>query len=164
MDYDSNIVILVYVLSQDKRKVLMLHHNADSSDVSYGKYNGYSDFIRKDESAAEAMRRVIKDMTGLTVKKAKFRGSIHWPNFLHRQFQQFGQVFLVEEYEGVLKEFNELGQNRWVTLIELMRGDFPQWEGDRYILPLVFDEDPRPFHAYMPYENGLPREWVYQRL
>lgn len=164
MDYDSNIITLTYVLSDDKREVLMLHHNADSSDVSYGKYNGYSDFVRNDESVVESMRRVVREMTGLTVKEARFRGSIHWPNFRQRRYQQFGQVFLVDKYEGVSQEFNELGQNRWVNLADLMRGDYPQWEGDRYILPLVFDNDPRPFHGYMAYDKGVPWEWVYQRL
>lgn len=164
MENESNIVTLTYVLSNDKRKVLMLYHNANSSDVSYGKYNGYSDFIRRDESTVESMHRVVLEMTGLIIKDARFRGSIHWPNFRQRQYQQFGQIFVVDRYEGIPREYNELGQNRWITITELLRGDFPVWDGDRYILPLVFDKDPRPFHGYMPYEKGKPREWIYQRI
>ena len=40
----------------------------------------------------------------------------------------------------------------------------PMWEGDRYFLPLVFDHDPRLFHGFMPYANGLPVGWSYSRL
>ncbi len=38
------------------------------------------------------------------------------------------------------------------------------WEGDRFFLPLVFDDDPRIFHGLMPYENGRPLSWHYERL
>jgi 8-oxo-dGTP diphosphatase len=141
----------------------MLHHNAMSSDVSYGKYNGYSDFLHHDESSVECLNRVVLEMTGLTVRKARFRGSIHWPNFRQRQLPLFGQVFVVEEYEGLPREFNALGHNRWITLSELLRGDAPIWDGDKHFLPLVFDRDPVPFHGYMPYERGVPRNWFYQR-
>jgi 8-oxo-dGTP diphosphatase len=39
----------------------------------------------------------------------------------------------------------------------------PMWEGDRYFLPLVFDEDPRVFHGIMPYKNGQPESWSFER-
>ncbi len=29
----------------------------------------------------------------------------------------------------------------------------PMWEGDHYFLPMVFDEDNRPFHGHMPYKG-----------
>jgi 8-oxo-dGTP diphosphatase len=37
------------------------------------------------------------------------------------------------------------------------------WEGDRYFLPLLFDDDPRCFHGYLPYENNRPLSWSYVR-
>ena len=163
MEQSANILTLGYILSADKRKVLMLHHNASSGDVSYGKLNGYSDFLRSDESSVECLNRIVYDMTGLTVRKSRFRGAIHWPNFRQRQLPLFGQIFVVEEYEGMPREFNELGQNRWITITELLRGDVPIWDGDKHFLPLVFDRDPTPFHGYMPYERGVPRDWIVQR-
>jgi N-methylhydantoinase A len=39
----------------------------------------------------------------------------------------------------------------------------PMWEGDRYFLPLVFDNDPRTFHGVMPYKNGRPESWSFER-
>jgi 8-oxo-dGTP diphosphatase len=38
------------------------------------------------------------------------------------------------------------------------------WEGDRYFLPLVFDDDPRMFHGYMPYKDGKPLSWEFVRV
>ena len=39
----------------------------------------------------------------------------------------------------------------------------PMWAGDRHLLPLVFDDDPRPFHGVMPYVDGRPASWTYHR-
>jgi 8-oxo-dGTP diphosphatase len=38
------------------------------------------------------------------------------------------------------------------------------WEGDRYFLPLVFDNDPRPFHGYLPYDREHPVSWSCTRI
>jgi 8-oxo-dGTP diphosphatase len=38
------------------------------------------------------------------------------------------------------------------------------WEGDRWFLPLVFDDDPRAFHGVMPYSGGRPVDWRFERL
>ena len=37
----------------------------------------------------------------------------------------------------------------------------PMWPGDKYFLPLVFGNDPRQFHALMPYANGQPASWQF---
>ena len=42
--------------------------------------------------------------------------------------------------------------------------DLPMWEGDRYFIPLVFDDDPRAFHGTMPYDGDRPKDWIYERL
>ena len=38
------------------------------------------------------------------------------------------------------------------------------WDGDRHFLPLVFDDDPRPFHGVMPYAGDRAVGWTYERL
>lgn len=163
MDYNASILSLGYILSKDKTKVMMLFHNANANDFSYGKYNGYSDFIRPNESALEAFQRVVAEMAGVKTRHVRFRGGIHWPNFKQHHKSFFAQIFVCDDYEGIPKEFNALGQNRWVSITELLRGDVPIWEGDKHFLPLVFDQNPTPFHGYMPYEKGMPRDWFVQR-
>jgi 8-oxo-dGTP diphosphatase len=39
----------------------------------------------------------------------------------------------------------------------------PLWDGDKHFLPLVFDNDARPFHGVMPYENGRALSWNFER-
>ncbi len=42
--------------------------------------------------------------------------------------------------------------------------ELPMWEGDAKFLPLVFDDDPRPFHGVMPYCEGRMQSWSFSRL
>ena len=56
---------------------------------------------------------------------------------------------------------NPEGALEWVDRARL--SELPMWEGDRHFLPLVFDDDPRPFHGVMPYENGRMLSWRYSR-
>ena len=161
--YNTALVALGYVLSTDRTKVLMVHHNANSSDVSYGKHNGYSDFVGNEESPYEAFCRTVLENTSLTVRKAEFRGSVVWPNFKDTGKSFFSQIFITSDYEGIPKQYNNMGTNRWWTVTELLRGDVPIWEGDKQFLPLVFDKNKEPFHGYMPYERGVPRAWFFKR-
>jgi 8-oxo-dGTP diphosphatase len=56
---------------------------------------------------------------------------------------------------------NAEGSLSWVPLARL--DDLPMWEVDRHFLPLVFDDDPRPFHGVMPYAEGRPVSWSMSR-
>ena len=62
------------------------------------------------------------------------------------------------------KSFNafEMAQKQFDNVADIL--DLPMWEGDKYFLPLVFDDDPRVFNGYMPYDNGRPLNWHYTRL
>lgn len=163
MEYNTSILSLGYILSPDKKNILMLYHSYNSGDISYGKYNGYSDFLQPNESALECFERIVYDMTRLTVEKSRFRGAIHWPNFKQKQRSFFSQVFICDEFTGTPSDSNSLGENRWVGVDEVLNGNIPIWEGDKHFLPLVLDSDARAFHGYMPYENGIPREWSAKR-
>jgi len=57
---------------------------------------------------------------------------------------------------------NADGALEWVKRNDLMT--LPMWEGDRHFLPLVFDDDPRPFHGVMPYHDGRMQSWSFTRL
>jgi 8-oxo-dGTP diphosphatase len=56
------------------------------------------------------------------------------------------------------------GDLEWVPTAQVLDDSLPMWEGDRFFLPLVFDDDPRPFHGVMPYANGRPVGWSFRRL
>lgn len=153
---------LGYILSPDGRETLLVHRNARQTDQHLGKYNGLGGKMRADEDVLTCMRREIFEESGLECTEMHLRGTINWTGFGPHGENWLGFIFLITAFTGVPKRSNEEGTLGWFP-ISGMR-DLPMWEGDRYFLPLVFDEDPRIFHGYMPYLNGKPVDWSYCRL
>ena len=158
-----SVVALSYVLSPYRKSVLMLYHNAKPSDPSYGKYNGLSGPLNGSESVSEAMTRVIREELGCQPIGMRYRGNVHWSRFGREQESVLGHIFLIEGLDGVVPQHTPRGQPNWVAIDHMLDGNLPIWSGDEHFLPLVFDNDPRPFHGFMPYKDGAPRNWVFDR-
>ena len=92
----------------------------------------------------------------------QLRGTVNWTGFGPNGENWLGFIFRVDRFEGTPYKENPEGTLEWIPIDQLSQ--MPMWEGDRYFLPLVFDEDSRPFHGYMPYENGSPCDWSYVRV
>ena len=153
---------LGFILSKCGKKVLMVHRNAREDDDQLGKYNGLGGHMEPNEDVAECMKREIMEEAGLDVKHMVLRGTINWTGFGPKGEDWLGFIFLVTEYSGVPYNQNEEGDLSWVDIDKL--SDLPMWEGDKHFLPLVFDDDKREFHGFMPYENDKPLSWSYSRL
>jgi 8-oxo-dGTP diphosphatase len=153
---------LGYVLSPDRARVLMVHRVGRSGDDQFGKYNGLGGKLERGENVADGMRRELWEEAGIEVERLELRGTINWTNFGPKGEDWLGFVFLVTAFAGEARTANEEGPLSWVPLAEL--ATLPMWEGDRHFLPLVFDSDPRPFHAYMPYDRERCLDWVCTRL
>jgi len=166
MVYAPVLATLGYVLSPDGNSVLMVHRNARPSDHAYGKYNGLGGKMEHAEDLATCMAREIREESGIEVRSMRLRGTLSWPGFGDRQEGWFGFVFLIDEWDGVPFESNPEGTLHWVTIKTLLSGQLPMWEGDRLWLPMVFDDDPRPFHGIEPYEglNVVHGGWSFTRL
>lgn len=162
MPYMPIVATLGYVLSPDRERVLMIHRNARADDQHLGKYNGLGGKMEPDEDILSCMRREIREEAGIECLSMRFRGSISWPGFGKQGEDWLGFVFVIDSFEGEAGTSNAEGSLEWVAREQLMR--LPMWEGDRLFLPLVFDEDPRPFHGVMPYRNGELQSWSYQRM
>ena len=162
MRYQPIVGSLGYILSSDQKKVLMVHRLYKENDDHLGKYNGLGGKMEKDEDISTCMIREIKEESNLTIKKMKLRGTVNWTNFGKHGEDWLGFIFLITEYEGVPFEKSPEGPLEWIPLESIL--SLPMWEGDRHFLPLVFDEDPRLFHGYMPYENHRPKNWTYSRI
>lgn len=163
MEYNARVLSLGYVLSEDHQNVLMLYHTADPNHLSYGKYNGYSDFLRHNESNLDCFKRSVFECTGTTAFDIVFRGSVHWSNFQQQDKSFFAQIFVARINPQRVQLQNVYGENRWLTVEEVLRGDVPLWDGDRQILPIVFDDVSTPFHGVMTYDQGMPQHWFYAR-
>lgn len=152
---------LGYILSPSADSTLLVHRNARATDQHLGKYNGLGGKMKADEDVFTCMQREIFEESGLTCRNMELRGTINWTGFGPEGENWLGFVFLITAYSGTPLSRNDEGELVWHPVARLL--ELPMWEGDRHFLPLVFDGDPRPFHGFMPYEQGRPLSWSYRR-
>jgi 8-oxo-dGTP diphosphatase len=143
-------------------QTLLVHRNARSTDQHLGKYNGLGGKMMANEDVLSCMRREIREESDLECLQLQLRGTINWTGFGPEGENWLGFVFLITAFAGTVKQRNDEGDLGWYALTDLEH--LPMWEGDRHFLPLVFDNDPRMFHGYMPYAQGRPVAWTYVRV
>nr|WP_320011419.1 8-oxo-dGTP diphosphatase [uncultured Desulfobulbus sp.] len=160
--YQPIIGTLGYILSPDGQQTLLVHRNARAHDQHLGKYNGLGGKMEAGEDVLSCMRREIYEEAGIECTQMHLRGTINWTGFGPNGENWLGFIFLITAFTGIPFTENEEGSLRWFFLDDIM--ELPMWEGDRHFLPLVFDNDPRIFHGYMPYDNGKPMGWNFQRF
>ena len=153
---------LGYVLSPDRKRTLMVHRNSRPHDHHLNKYNGLGGKMRDNEDVISCMRREIMEEAGLECETILLRGTINWPGFGPEGESWLGFIFRIDKFSGTPRAANAEGTLSWVEIDSL--DVLPMWEGDRYFLPLVFDDDPRVFHGCMPYKDGHPVSWQYVRI
>ncbi|MCB1111334.1 MAG: 8-oxo-dGTP diphosphatase [Chlamydiales bacterium] len=162
MPYTPIIGTLGYILSPDKRQVLLVHRNARDDDHHLGKYNGLGGKMEPEEDVVTCMRREIHEEAGITCTEMTLRGTINWTGFGPNGEDWLGFIFRIDAFTGTPFTENHEGTLEWVPVDQMM--ELPMWEGDRHYLPMVFDDDPRAFHGFMPYDNARPVSWSFERL
>ncbi len=170
MPYTPITGTLGFVLSPDRRSVLMVHRNARPDDHAFGKVNGLGGKLERDEDIASGMIREIREEAGIVVTSMTLRGTISWPGFGKNGEDWLGFIFLITAFEGVPRMRNDEGELSWIPVSTLLAWADPatragsgidMWPGDGYFLPLVFGGDPRVFHGVMPYRDGAPVGWRF---
>ncbi len=162
MTYQPILGTLGFVVSPDRKKTLLIHRNARKDDDHYNKYNGLGGKMLPGEDIVSCIRREIMEEAGLVCSKILLRGTINWTGFGPNGEDWLGFIFRIDKYGGVPFEENEEGKLSWIRIDKL--DELPMWEGDRFFLPMVFDDDPRIFHGYMPYKNESPIDWSFHRI
>jgi 8-oxo-dGTP diphosphatase len=160
--YTPIIGTLGYIVSPDGLNTLLVHRNARENDQHLGKYNGLGGKMQANEDVMTCMRREIREESGLECARLQLRGTVNWTGFGPDGENWLGFIFLITDFIGIPQETNSEGDLAWHLIATL--DALPMWEGDRYFLPLVFDNDPRVFHGFMPYANGRPIDWTYSRV
>ena len=166
---------LAYLWNQDEDTVLMVRRNARPDDDHFGKVNGLGGKLEPDEGIVAGVRRELDEETGVVLDKIMLRGTITWTNFGPKLEDWMGFIFLVTAWTGTPPKSNEEGSLEWIPRERLLaacsedetvraEADLPMWAGDRYFVPMVFDNDPRAFHGTMPYDGDTPKDWIYERL
>ncbi len=159
--YTPIVATLGYVLSPDRRRVLLVHRTARAEDHHFGKYNGLGGKVESDEDVMAGMRREIREEAGIECEELALRGTMSWPGFGKQGEGWLVFIFLIERFSGAPLASNPEGTLDWVDLDQVP--DLNLWDGDRHFLPLVFDDDKRPFHGVMPYEGGQMLSWSWSR-
>ncbi|HOB05961.1 MAG TPA: 8-oxo-dGTP diphosphatase [Propionibacteriaceae bacterium] len=162
--YTPILGVLVYVLSPDRRQVLLIHRVGRPDDQHLGKYNGLGGKVEPLEDVAAAARREVLEETGVELTALRLRGTVSWPGFGTGGEDWFGFIFVGEVDPDVTLTANHEGALTWQPLDRLLAFDLPLWEGDRYFLPLVFDEAVTQFHGVLPYSDGRPVSWAVTLL
>ncbi len=159
--YTPIVATLGYVLSADKRLTLLVHRNGRPDDPHAGKYNGLGGKMEPQESIHQCICREIKEEAGIICDQVVLRGTINWTGFGPQGEDWFGFIYRIDHFTGVPFTSNEEGRLLWHPIERL--AELPMWEGDRHFLSLVFDNDPRLFHGYMPYAGSKPLAWSFTR-
>lgn len=162
MAYTPIVGTLGYVMSPNKKQVLLVHRNARKDDAHLGKYNGLGGKMESNEDIVTCMKREIREEAGISCSEIILRGTINWTGFGPAKENWLGFIFRIDLFEGEPYKKNEEGLLEWVPLEKITQ--LPIWEGDRHYLPLVFDRDPRIFHGHMPYKGEKPLSWSYSRI
>ena len=162
MPFTPILATLGYILSKDGTHIRMIHRNKRPDDMHYGKYNGLGGRLESGEDIVSGMRREIEEESGLIAEQMTLRGTVSWPGFGKRDEDWFGFLFRIESWHGEAHSGNHEGELEWVPLDSL--ATLPMWPSDHCFLPMIFDDDPRPFHGIMPYHQGQMVSWSYQRV
>ena len=155
---------LGYLLSADRRRVLLIRRDARPDDHHFGRYNGLGGKLEPDEDVVAGMRREIAEEAGVECTALELAGTVSWPGFGRHGEAWFGFLFRIPGWTGTPLTANAEGSLVWVDVADVLAGRVPLWEGDRHFLPLVFAEQPRPFHGVLPYADGRPLSWSYTEL
>lgn len=158
--YQPIIGTLGFILSPDGQKVLLVHRKRES-DYQAGKYNGLGGKLEVHEDVLSGMKREIFEEAGIECLEMTFRGTVNWPGFGPKGEHWLGFIFLITKFSGKPFSSNPEGDLVWINKDSILT--YPMWEGDKFFLPLVFDNDPRPFHGYLPYNQGKLVTWSYTR-
>jgi len=153
---------LGFVMSPDQQQTLLVHRINRSHDAHLGKYNGLGGKMLPDEDVVTCMKREIMEEAGIVCLDMQLRGTINWTGFGPNGEDWLGFIFRIDRFSGVPHPANEEGPLTWQPVSGLAK--LPMWEGDRYFLPMVFDQDPRAFHGCMPYHDAHPLGWTYSRI
>src|SRR5438552_12485121 len=126
MPYTPGLATLGYVLSADRRQVLLVHRNRRADDPHLGKYNGLGGKLDPGEDVVSGMCREIREEAGLECGELKLRGTISWPGFGKCGEDWFGFIFLVESWSGEPRAENAEGTLAWIEVERML--ELPLWE------------------------------------
>ena len=121
---------LCYIEKDDK--YLMLHRVKKEHDLNHGKWVGVGGKFEPDETPEECMLREVREETGLTLTKYRFRAIL---TFLSDEWEtEYIHLYTASEFTGTLSECDE-GNLEWIPKSEIY--NLQLWEGDKIFFRLL---------------------------
>ena len=131
---------------EQKDKYLMLHRVKKENDINRDKWIGVGGKFKENETPEECLLREVKEETGLTLIKYRYRGLL---TFIYENMEaEYIYLFTATEYTGELTECDE-GNLEWVDKAKV--DSLPIWEGDRIFFELLNDEKVQFFSLKLRY-------------
>ena len=142
----KNLTTLCYIEKDDC--YLMLHRVSKKNDVNKDKWIGVGGHFLTNESPEECLLREVKEETGLTLTRYRFRGVV---TFICDKLPEaeYMHLFTADEFEGELIACNE-GTLEWIPKSEIYNLNL--WEGD-IIFHKLLDADAPFFSLKLAYEG-----------
>ena len=127
---------------EERGRYLLLHRNKKARDENQGKWIGVGGKFEPGESPEECLLREVKEETGLTLTRWRFRGLVTFTALDDRGELEWGEymhLFTADSWQGELAACDE-GELAWVEKDRLL--ELPMWAGDRLFLALIAQECP----------------------
>jgi len=141
-------------------KYLMLHRVKKKNDINHDKWIGIGGKFEELESPEDCLFREVREETGLTLTRWRYRGIV---TFVADKDPQFMHLYTADGFTGRIKTCDE-GNLEWIDKHRLL--ELPIWEGDKIFLRLL-EEDAPFFSLKLVYEgdtlvsavlDGVPME------
>lgn len=125
----------------------MLHRVKKENDLNHDKWIGVGGGFETDESPEECLLREVREETGLTLDRWRFRGVV---TFISDEWEtEYMYLFTADRYHGDMIDCDE-GVLEWVDKEQVLQ--LPLWEGDKLFFQLLAQDAP-PFLMTLRYEG-----------
>lgn len=121
---------------------LMLHRTKKKNDVNHDKWIGVGGKFEPGESPEECLLREVREETGLTLTRWRYRGII---TFVLDGTAEYMHLFTADGWTGQMIRGQDCAEGilEWVPKEKVPA--LPLWEGDRIFFQLLAEE--RPFFS-----------------
>ena len=143
----NKVILTVQIYLEKDNKYLMLYRNKKKNDMNGGKWIGVGGHVEQGETPLEAVKREVKEETGLTLNSAIYRAII---NFVNDDYVEIIYQYTSSDFTGEVIDCNE-GELRWIDKSEVLT--LPMWEGDKYFLDPLIKNEPF-FEITIVYKNN----------
>lgn len=130
----SSLTTLCYI--EQDGKYLMMHRIKKEKDLNKDKWIGVGGHFEPGETPDECLLREVKEETGLTLTRWRFRGIV---TFLSNEWPEteYMCLYTADGYEGEIISCTE-GNLEWVDKSKVT--ELPIWEGDKIFLRLLAED------------------------